>query len=99
MKNILLAGNSTKHIAFAKRVRMSKKINFLKVFFELGNPLEANLNHKNLDSKKIYKNKDFPENSFKKLNQNFNSNMLENNLINKKQIYERVTIIQSTKIL
>ena len=99
MKIMILAGNSTRHIAFANRVRMSKKINLLKVFFELGNPLEANLNHKNLDTNKIYKTKDFTENSFKKLNQNLKSDMLENYLINKKQIDERVTIIQSTKIL
>ena len=98
MKIILLAGNSTRHIAFTNRVRMSKKINLLKVFFELGNPLEANLNHKNLDSNKIYKTRYFTENSFKKINQNFKSDMLENN-INKKQIDERVPIIQSTNIL
>ena len=99
MKIILLAGNSTRHIAFANRVRMSKKINLLKVFFELGNHLEANLTHKNLDSNKIYKTRYFTENSFKKINQNFKSDMLENNIINKKQIDERVPIIQSTNIL
>ena len=99
MKIILLAGNSTRHIAIANRVRMSKKINLLKVFFELGNHLEANLTHKNLDSNKIYKTRYFTENSFKKINQNFKSDMLENNIINKKQIDERVPIIQSTNIL
>ncbi len=43
MKVILLTGNSTRHIAFANRVKMSKKINLLKVFYELGNPLEDNV--------------------------------------------------------
>ena len=45
MKIILITGNSTRHIAFANRLRISKKINLIKVFYELGNPLETNVNN------------------------------------------------------
>ena len=47
MKIIILTSNSTRHIAFANRGKMSKKINLLKVFYELGNPLEASVKNQN----------------------------------------------------
>ena len=39
MKLILLTGSSKRHIAFANRIKMSKKINLLKIYYEEGNPL------------------------------------------------------------
>ena len=99
MKIILIKGDSTRHNAFANKAEMLKKINLLKVFLKLGNPLEADLNHNNLDSNKIFKTKDFIENSLKKIHQNIKSDMLKNYLINKKNKDEKVPIIQSTNIL
>lgn len=46
MKLILLTGSSKRHIAFANRIKMSKKINLLKVYYEKGNPLLKNVKQK-----------------------------------------------------
>ena len=66
--------------------------------FRTLNYLKDEVNHKNSNSNRIYKTKDFTENSLKKLHQNFKSNMIENYLINKKQRDDKVPIIQSNKI-
>ena len=54
--------------------------------------------NKNSNSCKIYKTRDFTENSLKKLQQNFKSDMLEKYIINKKQRDEKVPITQISKI-